>query len=163
MRSTGTSVIRDRRANRALSDGPDPQRTRSGIQTLLPYVQRHITSGWRLLYGQALGRRGGDVRVDLRLRRPDLSLEQEHCKSSASSRIGREFVDAHTRRAIVPGHFSLARLPVRQRLSRCHSALHQPSTGKYERGWSCRDGLNSRPSVRTTVAMASRSAVVNPL
>ncbi len=59
----------------------------------------------------------------------DLSLEQERSKSSASSRTGREFVDAHTRRAIMPGHFSLARLPVRKRLSLCHSALHQPSTG----------------------------------
>ena len=66
----GASVllfIRDRRADRALSNYPDPQRERSGIETLLPHVQRHAPSGWRLLHGQALDRRGRDIRMDIRL------------------------------------------------------------------------------------------------
>ncbi len=57
---------------------------------------------------------GGDVRMDIRLRRPDLSLEQKHSKPSASSGAGVKFVDTHEGCAIVPGHFPPARLPVRR-------------------------------------------------
>ena len=64
------------------------------IETFLSHVQRHAPSGWRLLHCQALDRRSGDIWMDLRLRRSDVSLEQKHSKPSASSGAGVKFVDA---------------------------------------------------------------------
>jgi adenine-specific DNA-methyltransferase len=67
------------------SEQPHAQRERSGIETLLPHVQRRAQTGWRLLHGQALDRRGRNVRMDIGLRRPQLLLEQSYIKPPAST------------------------------------------------------------------------------
>ena len=48
---------------------------------------------------------GGDVRMDLGLRGPNLSLEQKHFKLSARSRVGDKFVDANEGRALSPSSY----------------------------------------------------------
>jgi hypothetical protein len=56
--------------------------------------------------------------MDIGVRGPDLSLEQEHIKPSVSFGVEDEFVDANEVGAIVPGHSPPGSIAVRR--------LHQP-------------------------------------
>ena len=48
--------------------------------------------------------------MDIRLRRPDLSLEQKHLRPTVSFGVGGEFVNANEVGAILQGSFSPASL-----------------------------------------------------
>ena len=74
--------------------------------------------------------------MDIRLRGPDVSLEQEHSKPSASSGTGRELVDTKEACAILPGSFSPASLTIR----RPHSLVER-SLGAGENAGVLRGGV----------------------